>query len=533
MRITDNGCGIPQEIVGRICDPFFSTKQDHGGVGLGLTISMAVVQDHGGQMLFAFSTGSGHNRHRLPERSRIMPHIPSKHPIFIVDDEQRLLEGVNYTLRSAGYDDVATFNNGRDILSFLPDLECSLVLLDLYMPDVSGEEVLLRLREECPHVVVVVITGVDETETAVRCMKAGAFDYLVNPVEPEQLIATVRRALSHAVLIRQNFNLRQRLLTGKLDHPEAFAGIITANRKMNTIFQYLEVVAPASDPVLVTGETGTGKDLIVSALHQISGRDGPLVALNAAGLDDNIFADTLFGHVKGAFTDAAVARQGMVEQARNGTLFLDEIGDLTLSSQIKLLKLIQDREFYPLGADNPRQSRARIVLATNRNLEDEVRRNRFRKDLFYRINTYHVHLPPLRERPEDIPLLANYYLAQAAEEFKSSFRHIEPQLSNFLQAYNFPGNVRELRALIFNAVAHGGQEILIRSLSRLLKTSHPPVLQDNPPSEKIMLFPDPLPTMDQAIELLVREAMRRAHGNQAAAARMLGISRQAMHKRVH
>ncbi|GAB6057824.1 sigma-54-dependent transcriptional regulator [Desulfonatronum parangueonense] len=462
-----------------------------------------------------------------------MPLTPSNHPIFIVDDEQRLLEGVNYTLRSAGYEEITTFNNGREILSLLPDLECSLVLLDLYMPDISGEEVLLRLREECPHVVVVVITGVDETETAVRCMKAGAFDYLVKPVEPEQLVATVRRALSHAVLIRQNFSLRQRLLSGKLEHPEAFAGIITANRKMNAIFQYLEVVAPASDPVLITGETGTGKDLIATALHQVSGRSGPLVALNAAGLDDNIFADTLFGHVKGAFTDAAVPRQGMVEQARNGTLFLDEIGDLTMSSQIKLLKLIQDREFYPLGADKPCRSRARIVLATNRNLEVEVRRNRFRKDLFYRINTYHVHLPPLRERPEDIPLLADYYLSQAAEEFKSPFRHIEPRLRSFLQAYNFPGNVRELRALIFNAAAHGGQEVLIRRLSRLLKSPHVPAIEDNTRSENTMQFPDPLPTMDQTIDLLVREAMRRAHGNQAAAARMLGISRQAMHKRVH
>jgi DNA-binding NtrC family response regulator len=374
----------------------------------------------------------------------MMPNTPPKHPIYIVDDEKKLLESLFITLRTAGFDDVSTFSNGQDVLRLLPDLECALVLLDLYMPGVSGEQLLERIKAECPHVTVVVVTGVDETETAVRCMQAGAFDYLVKPVDPDRLIPTVRRALSHAVLVRQNYSLRQKLLSGQLDHPAFFAEIITANQQMQSIFRYLEVIAPASDPVLITGETGTGKDLTAKALHRASGRSGPCVCLNAAGLDDNMFADTLFGHVRGAFTDAASARTGLVEQARSGTLFLDEIGDLSLASQVKLLKLIQDREYYPLGADRPCRSKARIVLATNQDLEARQRQGLFRKDLFFRMNTYHVHLPPLRERPEDIALLAEHYLGKACAELNRQAEQIGTRLVAMLQAYAFPGNVREL-----------------------------------------------------------------------------------------
>lgn len=461
-----------------------------------------------------------------------MRHDSPPHSICIVDDEKRLLDSLSLTLRSSGFDHVQTFNTAETVLALLPELDFSLVLLDLFMPGISGEDLLKRLREECPHVVVVVVTGMDETETAVRCMQAGAFDYLVKPVDQERLIATVRRALSHALLIRQNVSLRQRLLTGSLDHPEAFARIITASRKLHSIFQYLEVVAPASDPVLVTGETGTGKDLIAAAIHAASGRTGAYVTLNAAGQDDNIFADTLFGHVKGAFTDARTPRLGLVEQAKNGTLFLDEIGDLSWSSQIKLLKLIQDREFYPLGADKPCRSRARIVLATNRDLQAGVHQEQFRKDLFYRINTYHVHLPALRERPEDIALLTRHYLELAAAEFMLPCPSPGPRISSLLQNYAFPGNVRELRALIFNSMARGGLSALEDTLSGLVRTTSPPVQSGPHSAPPGTVFSDPLPTLDQISRELVQEALRRSRGNQAAAARMLGISRQAMHKRV-
>ncbi|SMP53519.1 two component, sigma54 specific, transcriptional regulator, Fis family [Desulfonatronum zhilinae] len=464
-------------------------------------------------------------------------------PIFLVDDEEPLLDSLGMTLLAAGFGNVETFTDGQAVLDRLPDVRCALLLLDLFMPGrVPGEEILERFRSEAPHVPVVVITGVDEAGTAVRCMKAGAFDYLIKPVEQALLLATVRRALDHARLLRQNIHLRDKLLTERLDQPEAFNGIITENRRMQAIFRYMEVIAPTVEPVLITGETGTGKDLMATALHRLSGRGGPFVAVNVAGLDDNMFADTLFGHVKGAFTDAGQERRGMVEQAAGGTLFLDEIGDLSLGSQVKLLKLIQDHEYLPLGAERPHRSRARIVAATNQDLEIAERKGLFRKDLFYRINTYHVHLPPLRERGRDVLLLAEHYLRQACDSLKVPCGRIDPLLADRLLSHPFPGNVRELRSLIFNTMAQGGVQALEKNMAALIKTPvrHPDVPASAPepgpaqiPAQGTdILFPDPLPTMDQTLQELVREALRRSGGNQAAAARMLGISRQAMHQRL-
>jgi DNA-binding NtrC family response regulator len=470
-------------------------------------------------------------------------------PIFLVDDEEPLLDSLCMTLHAAGYENVDAFTDGQAVLDRLPDVRCALLLLDLFMPGrVPGEVILERFRSEAPHIPVVVVTGVDETATAVRCMKAGAFDYLIKPVEQALLLATVQRALDHARLLRQNMYLRDKLLSERLDQPEAFSGIITDSRSMQAIFRYMEVIAPTAEPVLITGETGTGKDLTAMALHRLSGRGGPFVAVNVAGLDDNMFADTLFGHVKGAFTDAGQDRRGMVEQAVDGTLFLDEIGDLSLASQVKLLKLIQDNEYLPLGAERPCRSRARIVAATNQDLEAAERNNLFRKDLFYRINTYHVHLPPLRERGRDVLLLAEHYLGQACETLKIPCGRIDPLLADRLLSHSFPGNVRELRSLIFNTMAQGGVQALEKSMAALIKI---PVRRTDLPAsapahgqahgqahEQVqmpgtdILFPDPLPTMDQTIQKLVQEALRRSGGNQAAAARMLGISRQAMHQRL-
>ncbi len=467
------------------------------------------------------------------------PNTESAWPIFLVDDEELLLDSLGMTLLAAGFGKVETFTDGQAVLDRLPDVQCALLLLDLFMPGrVPGEDILERFRSEAPHVPVVMVTGVDETGMAVRCMKAGAFDYLVKPVEQALLLATVRRALDHARLLRQNIHLRDKLLSEHLDQPEAFSGIITENRRMQAIFRYMEVIAPTVEPVLITGETGTGKDLTATALHRLSGRGGPFVAVNVAGLDDNMFTDTLFGHVKGAFTDAGQDRRGMVEQAADGTLFLDEIGDLPLGSQVKLLKLIQDHEYLPLGAERPRRSRARIVTATNQDLETAERKGLFRKDLFYRINTYHVHLPPLRERGRDVLLLADHYLRQACETLRLPCGRIGPPLADRLLAHPFSGNVRELRSLIFNTMAQGGLQALEKNMAALIKTPNrhsdapePGQAQAPAPGTDI-LFPDPLPTMDRAVEELVQVALLRSGGNQAAAARMLGISRQAMHQRL-
>lgn len=453
--------------------------------------------------------------------------------IYIVDDEKRLLESLFITLKTSGFENVATFNDAREILDLIPLKGCRVMLLDLFMPEMSGEDILEQVRLKCPHVQVVVVSGVNETDTAVRCIKNGAFDYLVKPVDPQRLITTVRRAMNHAMLVMQNEQLRNRLLSGRPDHPEYFEDIISSDPQMKSLFSYLEVIAPAVDPVLITGETGTGKDLIASAIHRVSKRKGRFVSLNTAGLDDNIFSDTLFGHVRGAFTDARESRKGLVEEAVHGTLFLDEIGDLSPASQIKLLKLTQDHVYWPLGSDRPRESRARIITATNRDLDERLDQGRFRRDLYYRINTYRVHLPPLRERGEDIVLLARYYLEKACAELNREREGLSPDLAMLLKSHDYPGNVRELRSLIFGSMARGGQEVLKDILSERAGADHVRESDQsfNQPQKK-WVYPDPLPTLNQAVSLLIAQAMEKSGGNQSRAARMLGISRQALNKRI-
>jgi DNA-binding NtrC family response regulator len=465
----------------------------------------------------------------------IMPEALPLLPVFILDDETSLTRSFFLTLQSFGFEDVRTFHHGREVLALFSEQAHGVLLLDLTMPEISGEEVLIRMREQSPLVQVVVVTGTNEVDTAVRCIRAGAFDYLVKPVDADRLVTTVRRAMNHAVVLVQNASLRRKLLTGGLDRPELFRRIITRDSTMRAIFSYLEVIAPMSAPVLLTGETGTGKDLLAAVLHEASGRKGRLVALNAAGLDDNIFADTLFGHVSGAFTDAREARKGLVEQAQNGSLFLDEMGELSPASQIKLLKLIQDRVYYPLGADTPRKSNARIIAATNLNLEDAQQQGRFRKDLLYRINTYHLQLPPLRERRDDLQLLIECFLVEACHELGTEPEPLPTQILELLSAYNFPGNVRELRSLVFAAMAEGGMAVLEQKAASLAGSelaSHILNQQGSGCEPGSWQYPEPLPTLEQAGDMLVEQALRIAKGNQSRAAAMLGISRQALNKRL-
>jgi DNA-binding NtrC family response regulator len=284
--------------------------------------------------------------------------------------------------------------------------------------------------------------------------------------------------------------------------------------------------------VLITGESGTGKELIAQALHALSRAGQSLVAVNVAGLDDSVFADTLFGHARGAFTGADAPRRGMVEAAGAGTLFLDEIGDLSLASQVKLLRLLQEGEYFPLGADQPRQSRARIVVATHQDLAGRQAAGSFRKDLFFRLRTHHLHIPPLRARKDDIPLLLDHFLEEAAGELGKKKPTPPRELPVLLAAYSFPGNVRELRAMVYDAVsAHQGGVLSMESFRRFIGA--PPSAAGDP-AEGTSPFAAvaELPTLSGAVDLLVEEALRRAQGNQTIAARLLGISQPALSKRL-
>ena len=327
------------------------------------------------------------------------------------------------------------------------------------------------------------------------------------------------------------------MLSGKLENPEAFSEIITTSAGMRSIFQYIEAIADSPRPVLITGETGVGKELVARAVHTISKRKGDFVPVNVAGLDDHVFADTLFGHKKGAFTDAREARGGLVEQAGGGTLFLDEIGDLSASSQVKLLRLLQEGEFFPLGSDVAKRSNARVVVVTNQNLEELQSSGKFRKDLYYRLYSHHIQIPTLVERREDLPVLFDHFLAKASKTLKKNKPTPPAELITLLSTYYFPGNIREFESMIFDAVSrHISGKLSMDVLKAHITQKHPALKTDpaNLPPETTapVTFSEQLPTLKEAEQLLIDEAMYRSNGNQSIAALSLGISRQALNKRL-
>jgi DNA-binding NtrC family response regulator len=269
--------------------------------------------------------------------------------ILLVDDEAQILETCGNCLTTSGYSDLLTENDSRKVMALLAREEVAVIVLDLRMPHLTGLELLPQIVAQYPQIPVILATANNDVETVVNCIKDGAFDYLVKPIDVKRLVTSVRKALEMRSLSSELSALKHYLFTDRLDHPEAFHSIVTGNKGMRAIFQYLEVIAGTRQPVMITGETGTGKELIARAIHELSGCTGEYVALNAAGLDDNMFSDTLFGHRKGAFTGADQARDGLITRAAGGTLFLDEIGDLNEMSQIKLLRLLPEQEYYPVG----------------------------------------------------------------------------------------------------------------------------------------------------------------------------------------
>ena len=466
------------------------------------------------------------------------PHFPTL-PILLVDDEEQFLQSLNFALSADGINHLVECRDSREVERLLAGQEFGVILLDMSMPHLSGRELLPRIVRDYPAIPVIVVTALNEVATAVQCMKNGAFDYLVKPVDDVRLLACVRRAISLFEARRENSLLKDYLLNDRLENPEAFSAIVTRNRAMRAVFQYTEAISRTNLPVLITGETGTGKELIARALHNLSGRKGEFIPVNVAGVDDHFFSDTLFGHKKGAFTGADRDRKGLIEQAWGGTLFLDEIGDLSADSQVKLLRLIEERKYYPVGADMPRLTDARIVVATHRDLESGQAGGRFRKDLFYRLRTHHLHLPPLRKRKEDIPLLAGHFLDRAARSLDK--KRITPprELVLLLQTYPFPGNVRELEGMIYDAVSRHISGVLSLESFREKIAPRPkdgqeisPAGADPLPAGDETVFPERLPTLKENERRLIAEALKRSAGNQTLAAQMLGLTRRALNNRL-
>lgn len=455
--------------------------------------------------------------------------------VLVVGDDSQKVEHDRLLLVDAGISTVMAITDCRAVVPFLEEHEVALVILDM-SPDINSAGLLSRICQDYAGVRVIVAAASQDVDLAVNCMKTGAFDYLVRPFEPARMIKSVETALACNNQRQEVSSLKEYLLNDRLEHPEAFAGILTASRKMRANFQYTEVVACSPQAVLITGETGVGKELFARAIHRISKVRGQFVSINVAGLDDAMFSDTLFGHKKGAFTGADQYRDGLVHKASLGTLFLDEIGDLNELSQVKLLRLLQEHEYYPVGADQITTSSARIVLATNVNLQERIKEGRFRRDLYYRLCTHQIHIPALRERREDIPLLVDSFLKEAASCFATPAPVVSPELLAALARYDFPGNVRELKARISDAVVRNESGMLLLADFPGISTGQKQTVaistERTADSTGVYSLFGRLPSFREIEDYLLVEAMKLSEGNYAEAASILGVTRQTISKRL-
>jgi DNA-binding NtrC family response regulator len=461
-----------------------------------------------------------------------------KTSILVVDDDPDVLKRMDRTLRFEGFRDIILCSDPHEVSSLVEANDVSAMILDLLMPNLPGQTVLEETREKHPEIPVIVATAVNDLDSAIDCMRHGAFDYVPKTAETGRLASSIRHALSIRELQRDYSALKDTLLAAKRPESPAFDAMVTGDERMLSVLRYVETIASSPKPILIIGESGTGKELMAQAVHRLSGRTGPMVSLNIAGLDDTMFSDSLFGHRRGAFTGADSDRGGLIERAEGGTLFLDEIGELSQVSQVKLLRLIEDRRYYPLGADLPKASSAAIVTATNRDLRAASSAGTFRLDLFYRLQTHLVQLPPLRERLDDLSLLLNHFARQSAERLGRGVPAIPDELVLLLQSYDFPGNIRELESMVFDAMSglKGnvlGLESFRRKILRGGASGKAPVepLKAGTESGRFSSW-ERLPTLKQASEELIAEAMRRTKGNQGIAADLLGISRTALNKRL-
>lgn len=453
-------------------------------------------------------------------------------PVMLIDDEQPWLRSLSLTLKEmAGISNVIKCSDSSEVMSLLSRNDVSMILLDLTMPHISGEDLLTMISKDYPHIPVIILSGMNQVDTAVNCMQKGAFDYFVKTVEKERLLTGIQRAFSLRELQRENLRLKRRFLD-PLENPDIFSRFQTRSHKMRALFQYVEAIAGTSEPVLITGESGVGKELFARAIHQSHCPEGSLIAVNVAGLDDDHFSDTLFGHMKGAFTGADKDRPGMIEKASGGTLFLDEIGDLSPSSQIKLLRLLQEGEYFPLGSDSPRIANCSFIFATNHDLATSQMKGFFRKDLYYRLKAHHLEIPALRARKEDLPLLLEAFFEEAAKNFDKPQPAVPKELPGLLASYHFPGNVRELRAIVFNAIGlHKSHKLSLDHFKTAigLDKEYAP---EAPGRMHEVRFPEVMPSLEEVGVQAVEEAMRRAEGNITLAANLLGITRQGLSKRI-
>jgi two-component system response regulator PilR (NtrC family) len=375
--------------------------------------------------------------------------------ILVVDDEQSMREFLDIMLKKEGYK-VSLASNGEEVLKYIGKDIFDLVLLDIRMPKMDGIAVLKKIKSASPETVVIMITAYDSSDTAIKAMKEGAYDYIPKPFKIDEIKLIIKNALEKKHLQKENILLKQ-----VVRDRYVFDNIIGQSPKMLALYDLLEKVAPTKTNVLITGESGTGKELVAKAIHFNSPRkEKPFVTLNCGAIPEALIESELFGHMKGAFTDAIATKKGLFEMADEGTIFLDEISELPLMMQVKLLRVLQNREFKRVGGTEDIHVDVRIIAATNKDLEKAVKEKRFREDLYYRLNVIQIKLPSLRERREDIPVLAAHFLKRYSEELNKNISGISPEALHLFLNYEYPGNVRELQNIIERAVALGTEQEL-------------------------------------------------------------------------
>lgn len=440
--------------------------------------------------------------------------------ILIVDDEQIIRDGFSRVLLKEGYL-VETVSSGRLALEKIAEEPFDLVLLDLKMPGLDGMETLREIKAKDPDIICIMITGYPTIESAVKAVKSGAYDYLTKPCSPDELRVVVVRAAERRRFFFENEQLRRRLEASLLSEP-----LVGESKAMQRVIEIIHKVAPTESTVLITGESGTGKELVAQAIHQLSARrDKEFVPVDCNALVDTLLESELFGHVKGSFTGAVRNKHGLLELANGGTFFFDEVGNLSLNTQAKLLRVIQEREYKPVGGTQRIKVDVRIIAATNQNLREAIAQKTFREDLFYRLSVVPIQIPPLRDRKEDIPLLIAYFIKRFNRQRKKAVTGITPAALEMLMKHNWPGNVRELENAIERAmILEEGKEISPQSLMGFFSmpfADRPPL----PPPPRLISLQD---VEKEHIAFVLKET----RGHKSEAARILGIDRKTLYQKV-
>ena len=453
-----------------------------------------------------------------------MENLPGNATILIVDDDEGLLLSIRAALLSSGLPDPVLVSDGRQVHELVKKYRFQLAMIDLIMPIMDGMAVLKLIKQESPATECIIVTAVDDVSSAVQAMRYGAYDYLVKPLNVNRVSIAVDHALERYRLKEGIALFEDPQSFDDLKHPEAFETMIVKDESMALVLHQTEACAESDLNVMISGETGVGKGMLARIIHQLSRRnEGPFVAVNMSAFNQTLFEDNFFGHIRGAYTGAVSDRRGFVEAANGGTLFMDEITELEAATQAKLLRVIEEKEFFRLGSTDIRNVDLRILSATNRDINEAVVSGNLRGDLYFRLNEYHIHIPPLRERPKDVVALASFFLEKHTRKNNKTISRLSQELITALLRYPFLGNVRELENIIASAVLSEKGEVLslasAKMLMKDLKEFEPDTIDD-------------FPTLSDLEKQHIIRALQRTGGNRTHAAKLLGIGLRTLQRKI-